>query len=108
MSRKLFSYIHNELHFGAGQGHKPVKLSEFVKNYRQPVIVYDSALIQERVEWIQKWPRLGKLHYAMKANFHPRILTLLKRLNCGVDVVSVGEIKCAFAAGFSAGDIIFS
>lgn len=112
MSSKLFSYKEDELY---GQkysslyfGHRPVRLADFVRDYRRPVIVYDRELIRERVGWIQGWKRLGRLHYAMKANFHPEILKLLQSLNCGVDVVSAGEIRHALAHGFGMGDIIFS
>ncbi|MBY0555464.1 diaminopimelate decarboxylase [bacterium] len=104
MSRKLLSYKNQELCFGL----KQQPLLAFVKNYKQPVIVYDLDIIKERIEWIQSWKRLGKLHYAVKANFHLDILRLIKSMNCGADVVSVGEIKRALEAGFTAQDIIFS
>lgn len=104
MSRKLLSYKNQELCFGL----KQLPLSTFVKNYKQPVIIYDLDIIKERIQWIQSWKRLGKLHYAVKANFHLDILRLIKSMNCGADVVSVGEIKRALEAGFTAQDIIFS
>ncbi|AGH95345.1 diaminopimelate decarboxylase [Pseudobdellovibrio exovorus] len=104
MSSKLLNYKDNQLHFGK----TPVRLSDYVQNYRQPVIVYDLNVIRDRISWIQSWKRLGRLHYAMKANFHLDILKLMKQMNCGVDVVSVGEIKRAQEAGFGLQDIIFS
>ena len=104
MSRLLLSYRNDELCFGLKQ--KP--LSEFVKNYTQPLIVYDLEIIRERISWIRAWPKLGKLHYAIKANFQIDILKLIKSQGCGVDVVSVGEIKRALEAGFEMRDIIFS
>lgn len=112
MSRKLLYYkkneqaseLHPKLHFGLSD----IPLGAHVKNYRQPVIVYDLEVIRERVRWVQQWPQLGKLHYAVKANFNLDILKLLKSLGCGADVVSVGEIKRAMEAGFTPEDIIFS
>lgn len=104
MSRKLLSYHNQELCFGLKQ--KP--LSQYVNNYKQPIIVYDLDIIKERIGWIQSWKRLGKLHYAVKANFHLEVLKLIKNMNCGADVVSVGEIKRALEAGFTMQDIIFS
>lgn len=104
MSRKLLQYHNQELFFGL----KPGKLSEFVKNYKQPLIIYDLDIIKERIEWIQGWKKLGKLHYAVKANFNLDILKLIKNMNCGVDVVSLGEIKRSLEAGFEMRDIIFS
>ena len=104
MSRKLLQYHNEELHFGL----TPKPLSEFVKNYKQPIFVYDLDIIKERIEWIQGWKQLGKLHYAVKANFNLDILKLIKKMNCGVDVVSTGEIKRSLEAGFNMQDIIFS
>jgi diaminopimelate decarboxylase len=104
MSRPLLSYKENDLHFGV----KSIRLSDYTKNYQQPVIIYDLDVIKERIEWIQGWKKLGQLHYAVKANFHLGILALIKKMNCGADVVSVGEIKRALEAGFTMQDIIFS
>ncbi len=104
MSRKLFNYEDNELYFGS----KPYRLKDAVKDYQQPIILYDLKVIEERIAWIQSWPRLGRLHYAMKANFNLDILKVFKKLQCGLDVVSLGEINHAMQAGFTAQDIIFS
>ncbi|MBC7743225.1 MAG: diaminopimelate decarboxylase [Bdellovibrionaceae bacterium] len=104
MSRKLFTYQGTDLHFGPNA----YPLKSAVKNYQQPIWLYDLAIIEERVRWIQSWPQLGRLHYAMKANFNLDILKLFKKLNCGLDVVSVGEMKHALKAGFTGADFIFS
>ena len=104
MSRKLLQYQQNQLCFGLN----PKPLQNFVKNYDRPVIVYDLDIIKERIGWIQRWAGLGKLHFAVKANFHPRILRTIKEAGCGADVVSVGEIKRAVECGFQMSDIIFS
>lgn len=104
MSRKLFYYNKQELYFGS----KPTRLSKYVENYQRPLIIYDLEIIRERIKWIQEWKKLGKLHYAVKANFNLEILKLIKKMNCGVDVVSVGEVKRSLQAGFSMHEIIFS
>ncbi len=104
MSRKLLSYQGSDLHFG----NQNYRLLDAVKNYTQPIYLYDKSVIKERIEWIQQWPELGRLHYAMKANFNLEILGLFKQMNCGLDVVSLGEIKYALQAGFTPADIIFS
>lgn len=100
----LLQYLNNDLYFGLS----PKALSSFIKDYKQPLIVYDLDIIRERIGWIQSWQGLGKLHYAVKANFNLEILKLIKNMNCGADVVSVGEIKRCLEAGFSMQDIIFS
>lgn len=104
MSRKLFFYKKDELHFGA----KSFPLSKFITKYKRPIIVYDKQLIKERIQWIQKWKGLGRLHYAMKANFNPEVLKIFKANNCGLDVVSLGEMKHAMKVGFKPKDFIFS
>ncbi len=104
MSRKLLFYKESELQFGA----QPVRVSKFIQNYQGPVMIYDTGLIQERIAWIQKWTGLGRLHYAMKANFNLEILKVFKKMNCGLDVVSLGEMKQALKVGFKPKDFIFS
>lgn len=104
MSRKLFYYQQDELQFGA----KPFSLSKFTQKYKRPLIVYDKKLITERIRWIQGWKGLGRLHYAMKANFNPEVLKIFKAHKCGLDVVSLGEMKHAMKVGFKPKDFIFS
>ncbi len=48
------------------------------------------------------------VHYAMKANSCPRLLTELAQRDVGVDVVSLGEMQKALACGFSPRRLIFS
>lgn len=104
MSRKLFSYQAQELYFG----HQNYRLLDAVSGYTAPIYLYDKSIIKERIQWIQSWLELGRLHYAMKANFNLEILNLFKEMNCGLDVVSLGEIKQGLLAGFTPADIIFS
>lgn len=104
MSRKLFYYKGIDLVFGA----KSFLLSKYLNNYKQPVLLYDAELIKERINWVQSWSGLGRLHYAMKANFNIEILKIFKDMNCGLDVVSLGEIRQALKVGFTPKDIIFS
>lgn len=48
------------------------------------------------------------IHYAVKANDHRAVLSLLAREGAGADVVSGGELRRARAAGIAAGQIVFS
>lgn len=104
MSRDLFTYQNNELYFGGA------KLSDLsaIKNYQEPVLVYQKSLISERIAWVKSWTKLKQLHFAMKANYHPEILKLFKDAGCGLDVVSLGEIKHGLECGFKPSDFIFS
>ncbi len=104
MSRKLFNYVDSELNF-AGSAKN---LNSYVAGYEQPFWLYKKSIITERIGWIQSWKGLGRLHYAMKANFHPEILKLIQASNCGIDAVSLGEMQHAIDCGFKPKDIILS
>jgi diaminopimelate decarboxylase len=101
----LFSYLNDELLFGLNK----TKLSSLVKNYQNPIYVYDLAMISRQVSNYKKnLPVNTKIFYAVKANANREILVHLKSLDVNVDVVSVGEIKCALDAGFRPDQIMFS
>ena len=53
------------------------------------------------------FPR-GQVHYAMKANFAPSILTTVKAAGLGVDIVSIGEWRAALKVGFKPADVCFA
>ena len=48
------------------------------------------------------------VHYAVKANYNPKILEAVREYGFGVDCVSGGEIEAALAAGFSGDSIMFA
>jgi len=49
-----------------------------------------------------------KVHYALKANANPRILSIIRGYGLGADCVSGGEIRAAVQAGFPASKIVFA
>lgn len=93
------------MHFGLAQKN----LLDLMKNYQGPTYIYDLGFVDRQVQSYRKnLPDQAQIFYAVKANAHPEILKRLKRLGVNVDVVSMGEIRCALNAGFSANQIIFS
>lgn len=48
------------------------------------------------------------IHYAVKANANPRILSIIREKGLGADCVSGGEIQAALDAGFPANKIVFA
>ena len=74
-----------------------------------PAYVYASATI--RAQYARLTGALvdipHRVHYACKANGNLAILSLLKSLGCGIDVVSGGELHRARMAGFEPEQIIF-
>jgi diaminopimelate decarboxylase len=104
MSKSLFNYKQNQLYFNSVN----VTKIERVQNYQKPFLLYQRHLIQQRIDWIKSWNKLHRLHFAMKSNDNVDVLKLILKNNCGLDVVSLGEIEKAKACGFKAQDLIFS
>jgi len=77
---------------------------DLAKNQKTPLFIYDGDLIEKRYlelyDFFKGIPKL-KIFYAMKANFNPDILKLLKDLGSNLDCVSIGEILLAKALGFT-------
>lgn len=75
-----------------------------------PFYYYDTDLLRITLEQLTK--EAGKynyqIHYALKANVNPRILSIIRGYGVGADCVSGGEIKAAINAGFPASKIVFA
>jgi diaminopimelate decarboxylase len=48
------------------------------------------------------------VHYAMKANFNPKVVDMVQSFGFGADCVSGGEVKAAIAHGFGKEKIVFA
>jgi len=48
------------------------------------------------------------VHYAMKANFNPRVLEMIQSFGFGADCVSGNEVRAAIDRGFDKGKIVFA
>jgi ornithine decarboxylase len=48
------------------------------------------------------------VHYAVKANPHPRLLAELAAVGCRFDVASPAEVRAALAAGADPGELVYS
>src|SRR5690606_11337227 len=75
-----------------------------------PFYVYSSATLRRHVRVVQRAfegiPTL--IAYAMKANSNQAVLKLMAAEGCGADVVSLGELERALAAGIAPDRIVFS
>ena len=80
------------------------------RNIQTPFYYYDVALLQETLHVVKS--ELQKydyhLHYAIKDNANPRILSIIAQNGLGADCVSGGEILAALDAGFPASKIVFA
>jgi diaminopimelate decarboxylase len=89
------------------QGKFPI---EAFKQLRTPFYFYDTQLLRNTVQTaVAEATRYGyHLHYAVKANANPRILSIINEYGIGADCVSGGEIQAALNAGFPADKIVFA
>lgn len=75
-----------------------------------PFYYYDTELLNETLNVVAA--EAGKynyrIHYAVKANANPRILSIIAQSGLGADCVSGGEIQAALKAGFPAEKIVFA
>ncbi|MFK5959073.1 MAG: diaminopimelate decarboxylase [Lutibacter sp.] len=86
-------------------------LVSLTEKYGSPLYVYDSEKISSQYNRITNAfssVKNLKLNYAVKANSNISILKLFKKLNSGIDTVSVQEVRLALEAGFNPKDIIFT
>lgn len=81
------------------------------KELDTPFYYYDLDLLQQTLIAIQneiaKQPNFH-VHYAIKANANPRILSTIAASGLGADCVSGGEIDAARAAGFASNKIVYA
>ncbi len=75
-----------------------------------PVYVYSAAVIRRQVAAFQQAfaGRPHRIHYALKANSNLSVVRLIRRLGCGADANSSGEIEVALRAGWSPAEIVFT
>jgi len=87
-----------------------VNLSELADKVGTPFYVYSSATLRRHVRVVKAAfegiPTL--LAYAMKANSNQAVLKLMASEGAGADVVSLGELERALAAGIRPEMIVFS
>ncbi|MDE6714925.1 MAG: diaminopimelate decarboxylase [Muribaculaceae bacterium] len=75
-----------------------------------PFYFYDDLLLEKTISEINRCIEGAPIHvhYALKANANPKIVSILQRNGFGVDCVSGGEIKLALEAGFDPEKIVFA
>jgi diaminopimelate decarboxylase len=80
------------------------------KGIETPFYYYDIQMLRNTLELVAKESSgYGyHIHYAIKANANPRILSIIREYGLGVDCVSGGEIQAALSAGFPADKIVFA
>lgn len=85
-------------------------LKEF-EGVQTPFYYYDKALLQQTLNTINA--EAGKyagfrVHYAVKANVDPTVLSIINQAGLGCDCVSGGEVETCLKAGFPAEKVVFA
>ncbi len=100
------------MHAQDGLCFEDVPLNAVADAFGTPVWVYGAGTIRARYAALRdSFAAAGlapHIHYAVKANDHLAILSILREQGAGADVVSLGEFLRARKAGIAAADIVFS
>lgn len=76
-----------------------------------PFYYYDTKVLRDTLACVNREVARYdnfSVHYAVKANANPKVLTIIRESGLGADCVSGGEIRAAIKAGFPAGKIVFA
>lgn len=76
-----------------------------------PFYYYDTDLLRTTLSAIRleaSRHEAFRVHYAIKANANPKLLSIIANAGLGADCVSGGEIRAALAAGFPARKIVYA
>lgn len=82
-----------------------------LKGLNTPFYLYDLSLLRETIHSIKdcvKEHSNWHVHYAVKANANPKILSEISKAEFGLDCVSGGEIKKGLEGGFKSQKIVFA
>jgi diaminopimelate decarboxylase len=99
-----FAYRNDILH---AEG---VALPRIAEAVGTPTYVYSASLLEANYRAYETafGGQNVDIHFALKANGNLGVVALLASLGAGADIVSLGEMKRAMAAGIAPADIVFS
>lgn len=103
MSSVFFNYIYIYM-----KGTFPI--NKF-RELETPFYYYDANLLRDTLNVIRtEAAKYNKfcVHYAIKANANPKVLSIIREHGLGADCVSGGEISAAIKAGFPASKIVYA
>jgi len=81
------------------------------RSIQTPFFYYDTDLLRETLTTLKvesKNYNDSIVHYAIKANANPKVLSIICQAGLGADCVSGGEILAAIAAGFPVSKIVYA
>ncbi|OCX53436.1 diaminopimelate decarboxylase [Mucilaginibacter sp. PPCGB 2223] len=80
------------------------------KQLETPFYYYDLNLLKQTLQACTSAAAQYNfhVHYAMKANFNPKVLEMIQSFGIGADCVSGGEVKAATDHGFAHDKVVFA
>ncbi len=99
-----FNYRDGQLHA------EDVPLAAIAERHGTPTYVYSTAVLRARYRaYVDAFADLAPVVcYALKANSNQAVIATFAREGAGADIVSLGEMKRALAAGIPASRIVFA
>ncbi len=82
-----------------------------LRRIETPFYYYDANLLRKTLDTIkQETAKYSnyRVHYAVKANANPKVLSIIRESGLGADCVSGGEIKAVIRAGFPTDKIVYA
>lgn len=81
-----------------------------LSHYKTPFYFYDTGLLEATLQALNaaSRPYHYHVHYALKANANPRLLSYIKAAGLGADCVSGNEVKRAAGCGFDPQQTVFA
>ena len=84
---------------------------EKFRELQTPFYYYDTKVLRDTLACInkesQRYPNFH-VHYAVKANANPKVLTIIRESGMGADCVSGGEVRAAIKSGVPADKVVFA
>lgn len=81
-----------------------------LRTIQTPFYLYDIDLLKQTLQsMVSMADRYGYIvHYAIKANYDPYILQIIRSFGLGIDCASGNEVRCAIEAGFDPQKIVYA
>ncbi|MFN3599404.1 MAG: diaminopimelate decarboxylase [Aquificaceae bacterium] len=95
-------YKNNELYL------EGVSLKALAEEFGTPLYVYSGSYIRDRLRAYKIAFPSALICYAVKANFNPYIVALVKEEGAGADIVSGGELFACLKAGMDPSKIVYA
>ena len=85
-------------------------LAHALREKETPFYFYDMDLLRQTLDSLTSVARRYKyvIHSAIKANFDPHLLAVIRDYGIGIDCASGNELRCAIEAGFDPKKIVYA